>query len=97
MREIDYLKSKISELKKQLNSIVINIQICINHIKNLKQDISDDLQIRHYYLSFTFDDLKKERNLLKLYSKESKDIKEEIKILNRLLDLYIKYTKKNIN
>ena len=37
MRELyDYLKNKISELKKQRNFVVIDIRSCISNIKNLK-------------------------------------------------------------
>ena len=87
MRELyDYLKNKISELKKQRNFVVIDIRSCISNIKNLKQDISDDV-VRGLHGSLSKDDLVSERNLLKSYSKLSKSMKEEIKILNRLLDL----------
>jgi len=87
MRELyDYLKNKISELKKQRNFVVIDIRNCISNIKNLKQDISDDV-VRGLHGSLSKDDLVSERNLLKSYSKLSKSMKEEIKILNRLLDL----------
>lgn len=87
MRELyDYLKNKISELKKRRNFVVIDICRCISNIKDLKQDISGDV-IRGLHGSLSKDDLVEERKLLKSYSRESKSMKEEIKILNRLLDL----------
>lgn len=88
MRELcDYLKNKISELKKRRNFVVIDIRSCISNIKDLKQDISGDV-VRGLHGSLSKDDdLVEERKLLKSYSRESKSIKEEIKILNRLLDL----------
>lgn len=86
MRELyDYLKNKISELKKRRNFVVIDICRCISNIKNLKQDISGDV-VRGLHGSLSKDDLVEERELLKSYSRESRSIKEEIKILNRLLD-----------
>lgn len=87
MRELyDYLKNRISELKKRRDFVVIDIRSCISNIKNLKQDISGEID-RGLYSCGSKDDLVVERKLLKSYSKESKSIKEEIKILNRLLDL----------
>lgn len=87
MRELyNYLRNRISELNKRRNFVVIDIRSCISNIKNLKQDISGDV-VRGLRGSLSNDDLVNERNLLKSYSKESKSMKEEIKILNRLLDL----------
>lgn len=87
MRELyDYLKNRISELKKRRNFVVIDIRSCISNINKLKQDMSDKV-VRGLRGSLSNDDLVNERNLLKSYSKESKNMKEEIKILNRLLDL----------
>lgn len=87
MRELyNYLRNRISELKKRRDFVVIEIRSCISNIKNLKQDISGEID-RGLYSCGSKDDLVIERNLLKSYSKESKNMKEEIKILNRLLDL----------
>lgn len=91
MKELDYLRSRISELKKRRNQVVINIRGRIHNIKKLRQYISDDIQLQGY--SHLCSSLVDERNLLKSYSKDSKDIKEEIKILNRLLDTIKKHNK----
>ena len=87
MRELyNYLRNRISELNKRQYFLTEDIRSCISNIKSLKQDISGEI-VRGLRGSLSNDDLVNERNLLKSYSKESKSMKEEVKILNRLLNL----------
>lgn len=89
--ELNYLKKRISELKKRQSKVKVDIRDHLCSIKKLRQYISVDKQLKGHcsYYSYLCNSLVDERKLLKLYSEESRNIKKEIKILNRLLNVLL--------